>query len=263
LRIRSRLRRGFTLIEVMTAAVILIILMALALGMLSFAGRARMNNAVFDAASLISAAQMRAVSSGVPHYILIHLPPPRDIEESYLRIHILERPDELGPGGIATNEAFWNGLNLVDGPERALAFQPAGAPTATDAISRGRLGLAVSSGPDRRDVSFLDLNSERVRGLVRRPFNNILLDTGVDANPLDLPSADLMAGCNFCVNPSGNEPYGVLRFNADGTMQVMTGDPEPPRTGAAIAFAPNTEDEQAVIPRLLVVAAPAGATVVY
>jgi hypothetical protein len=144
-----------------------------------------------------------------------------------------------------------------------LAFQPTGAPTASNAFSRGRLGLGVSSGPDRRDVSFLDLNSNRVRGLARPPFNNILLDTNAEANPLDLPSPDLLAGCNFCVNPSGNEPYGVLRFNADGTMQVMTGDPQPPRTGAAIAFAPNTEDEQAVVPRLLVVSAPAGATIVY
>ena len=247
----------------MTAAVILIILMALALGMLSFAGRARMNNAVFDVASLISAAQMRAVSSGVPHYILIHRPPARDVSDSYLRIHILERPDEPGPGGVAVDTAFWNGLNLANGPAQALAFQPDGAPTATNAINRGTVGLAISTGPDRRDVSFLDLNSGRVRGLARPPFNNILLDTPVEASPLDLPSPDLLAGCNFCVNPSGTEPYGVMRFNADGTMQVMTGDPNPPRTGAAIAFAPNTADEQAVVPRLLVVSAPAGATVVY
>jgi hypothetical protein len=79
---------------------------------------------------------------------------------------------------------------------------------------------------------------------------------------LDLPSTDLLAGCNFCVNPSGDEPYGVLRFNPNGTMQVMTG-PNNVRTGAAIAFAPNTDDEQNVVPRLLVVAAPAGATIVY
>ncbi|HVG57098.1 MAG TPA: prepilin-type N-terminal cleavage/methylation domain-containing protein [Hyalangium sp.] len=257
--IRSRLRRGFTLIEVMTAVVILIILMALAVGVLSGAGKARMNNAVFDVAAMISAAQMRAVSSGTPHYILIHWPPQRGSGSSYLRVHMLERPDEPGPGGFTLD---WNALNLDNGPEAALAFQPTGAATATNASNRGTVGLGVGTGSERRDVAFLDLDSQRVRGLLRPPFNTISLNTAATASPLDLPSDDLMVGCNFCVNPAGDEPYGVLRFNADGTMQVMTNAINA-RTGAAIAFVPNTDDEQGVTPRLLVVAAPAGATVVY
>lgn len=260
--IRSRLRQGFTLIEVMTATVILIIMMALAVGLLSGAGKARMNNAVFDVAALISAAQMRAVSSGVPHYILIHWPPARGSANSYLRVHMLERPDEPGPGGVPLTPAWWDSLNLTNGPEEALGFQPNGAATATRAFNRGTVGLGVSTGPDQRDVAFLDLDSQRVGGLLRPPFNTISLDTTAQASPLDLPTADLMAGCNFCVNPGGGEPYGVLRFNADGTMQVMT-NRDNARTGAAIAFAANTNDEQSVTPRLLVVAAPAGATVVY
>jgi prepilin-type N-terminal cleavage/methylation domain-containing protein len=262
LSIRSRLRRGFTLIEVMTATVIIIILMALAVGLLSGAGKARMNNAVFDVASLISAAQMRAVSTGVPHYIFIHWPPARGPANSYLRVHMLERPDEPGPGGVVLTPAWWDSLNLVNGPEEALGFQPNGAATPTDAFNRGTVGLGVSTGPDQRDVAFLDLNSQRVSGLLRPPFTTITLDTAAEANPLDLPSADLMTGCNFCVNPGGDEPYGVLRFNADGTMQVMT-NRDNARTGAAIAFAANTNDEQSVTPRLLIVAAPAGATIVY
>ena len=262
--IRSRLRRGFTLIEVMTATVILIILMALAVGVLSGAGKARMNNAVFDVAALISAAQMRAVSSGVPHYILIHWPPERGSGSSYLRVHLLERPDEPGPGGVTLTPAWWDTLNLNQprGPAQAIGFQPASAAVATDALARGTVGLGVGTGADRRDVAFLDLNSERVRGLLRRPFNTISLSTAAQADPVDLPSGDLMVGCNFCVNPGGDEPYGVLRFNADGTMQVMT-NRDNASTGAAIAFAPNTTDEQSVTPRLLVVSAPAGATVVY
>jgi hypothetical protein len=243
----------------MTAAVILIILMALALGMLSFAGRARMNNAVFDVASLISAAQLRAVSSGVPHFILIHRPPQRGASDDYLRIHILERPDELGPTGVPLD---FNDLDLTNGPEAALAFLDPATGTARNAFNRGTVGLAISTANDRRDVSFLDLNSTRVRGLLRPPFNTISLDTDTEASPLDLPSGDLLTGCNFCVNPAGDEPHGVLRFNADGTMQVMTGPPTA-RSGAAIAFAPNTDDERTVVPRLLVVAAPAGATIVY
>jgi hypothetical protein len=243
----------------MTVAVIIIILMALSLGMLSVAGRARMNNAVFDVASLISAAQLRAISSGVPHFILIHRPPPRGVSDSYLRIHLLERPDELGPGGVALD--FTN-LDLTDGPEAALAFVDPDTGTVRNAFNRGTVNLAISTANDRRDVSFLDLNSNRVRGLLRPPFNTISLDTDTEANPLDIPSGDLLVGCNFCVDPAGDEPHGVLRFNADGTMQVMTG-PDTARSGAAIAFAPNTQEESNVVPRLLVVAAPAGATIVY
>lgn len=243
----------------MTAAVILIILMALALGVLSGAGRARMNNAVFDVAALISAAQMRAVSSGVPHYILIHRPPVRGSASSYLRIHMLERPDQPGPGGV---DPDFDTLDLSNGPEAALAFLPDGALGPTNAFNRGTVGLAVSTGADRREVSFLDLDSNRVRGLLRPPFNTIALTTAATANPLDLPTGDLLAGCNFCVNPAGDEPYGVLRFNPDGTMQVRT-NAAAARTGAAIAFAPNTDDEQNVTPRLLIVSAPAGATIVY
>jgi hypothetical protein len=243
----------------MVAVVILIILMSLAVGVLSGAGRARMNNAVFDVAALISAAQMRAVSSGVPHFILIHRPPQRGAGSSYLRVHLLERPDEPGPGGVDPN---FNALDLTNGPEAALAFQPAGAPNPINAFNRGSVGLAVSTGSDRREVSFLDLDSARVRGLLRPPFNTIALTTVATANPLDRPSGDLLAGCNFCVNPAGDEPYGVLRFNPDGTMQVLT-NPGAARTGAAIAFAPNTDDEANVTPRLLIVAAPAGATIVY
>jgi hypothetical protein len=155
----------------------------------------------------------------------------------------------------------WDALNLTNGPEEALAFQPNGAATPTNAFNRGTVGLGIGTGAERRDVAFLDLDSQRIRGLLRPPFNTISLTTTATAAPLDLPSGDLLTGCNFCV-PGGGEAYGVLRFNADGTMQVMTNTANA-RTGAAIAFAPNTDDETAVTPRLLVVAAPAGATVVF
>ncbi len=243
----------------MTATVILIILAALAVGVLSGAGKARMNNAVFDVAALISAAQMRAVGTGIPHFIIIHRPPVRNAADSYLRVQMLERPED-GPG-IASPD--WNNLNLINGPAVALASQPAGAAAPIPAIPRGSVGLAISSGPEQREVSFLDLDSNRVRSLVRPPFNTIALTTLNNANPLNLPSPDLLTGCNFCVNPAGDEPYGVLRFNPDGTMRVMSGPVGGVDTGAAIAFAPNTDDEQTVTPRLLIVSAPAGATIVY
>jgi hypothetical protein len=220
-----------------------------------------MNNAVFDVAALINAAQLRALSSGVPHYILIHWEPPPagNPNQRWTRIRLLERPDEPGPGGVPID---WNALDLTNGPEVALAFQPTGAPTPTNAFLRGSVVLGVGSGPDRTGLSFMDLNSNRVRGLVRPPFTAVSLHTDTAASPLDSPSPDLMAGCNFCVNPSLSEPYGVLQFNADGTMQVMTGPPSA-RSGAAIAFAPSTQNETGIVPKVLVVSAPAGSTVVF
>lgn len=109
----SRLRRGFTLLEVMAAVVILIILSALAATFMVYGmGRARMNNAVFDVAALIHSAQLRAVSRGTPHYILI-----RQTANGRVRIHQLERPDapRLSP-------AQWAALELSQGPEKALEF---------------------------------------------------------------------------------------------------------------------------------------------
>jgi hypothetical protein len=52
----------------------------------------------------------------------------------------------------------------------------------------------------------------------------------------------------------------VLRFNADGTMEVLTGNAP---SGAVLAFAPNTDDEKGFTPKLLTISAPAGATVVF
>ncbi len=51
-------------------------------------------------------------------------------------------------------------------------------------------------------------------------------------------------------------PYGVLRFNTDGTMEMMTGGAE---SGGVIAFMPNTSEERGFEPKLLTISAPAGA----
>ncbi len=51
-------------------------------------GKARMNNAVFDITALINSAQLRAVSRGTPHYIVIDQTP-----DHRVRVHVLERSD--------------------------------------------------------------------------------------------------------------------------------------------------------------------------
>jgi prepilin-type N-terminal cleavage/methylation domain-containing protein len=252
--IRPQLRRGFTLIEVMTALVIVIILASLAGSYMVYGmGKARMNNAVFDLAAMLSGAQLSAMSRGSPHYIFIH-----QTGDSRVRMQLLERPDtSLGA------PPAWNALDLTQGPEVALSFTrmlPDTTIVTSNAVIRDQLVLGGGSGMDTGGLAFLDLDSPRIRKPLPAPFSAIALTTPLaTSSSLNKPTQDLMAGCNFCVNPSG-EPYGVLRFNANGTMQVMTGGIE---TGAVIAFAPNTDDETGFAPKLLTISAPAGATVVF
>jgi prepilin-type N-terminal cleavage/methylation domain-containing protein len=247
-----RHRRGFTLLEVMTAVVIMLILAALAVTYQVYGtGKARMNNAVFDVTALINSTQLRALSRGSPHYIFIHQTP-----DHRVRIQVLERAED-------TPTPNWNALDLTQGPEVALAFtrtRPDGTVEPVNASLRDELVLGGSTGVDSGGLAFLDLDSSLIRRPLPAPFNTIALTTPqtTPANP-NVPTQDLMAGCNFCVAGSGH-PYGVLRFNPDGSLQVMTGDAP---SGAVIAFAPNTPAEQGFAPKLLTVSAPAGATVVF
>jgi prepilin-type N-terminal cleavage/methylation domain-containing protein len=248
----TRLRRGFTLLEVMTAVVIIIILAALAVTYRVYGmGKARMNNAVFDVTAMINGAQLRAVSRGSPHYLFIHQTP-----DHRVRVQVLERPDDGLP-------ISWSALDLSQEPEVALAFtrkRPDGTTEISNAFVRDQLVLSAGSGLDSGGLAFLDLDSTRITRPLPAPFSAIPLTTPlVTPSSMNKPTQDLLAGCNFCVVSSGH-PYGVLRFNSDGTMRVMTGGAP---SGAVIAFAPNTEDEKGFTPKLLTVSAPAGAAVVF
>ena len=259
---RSRLRQGVTLIEALVAVTILAILIALSSYALRGLGTARMNNAVFDVAALINTAQLRAISRGAPHYIFIHQPLQGTTQPGRVRVLMLERPDlqRLTP-------PQWAALNLNNGPAVALAFTDPSSGVVTNAAVRDRVELGTSwTEPGNRAPSnasylgFLDLDSPRIRRPLPAPFTALSLTTTVTAPNLNIPVQDLMAGCNFCINPSGNEPYGVLRFNPDGTMEVVTGNAI---SGAVIAFAPNTRNEADIVPKLLTVSAPAGAVVIF
>jgi prepilin-type N-terminal cleavage/methylation domain-containing protein len=250
--VRSRFHRGFTLLEVMTAVVIILILAALAVTYRVYGmGRARMNNAVFDVAALVHSAQLHALSRGSPHYLFIHQTP-----DGRVRLLVLERPE-------APPTLSWSALDLTQGPEVALAFtrqRPDGTTETLNGIVRDQLVLGIGTGLDLGGLAFLDLDSALIKRPLPAPLSALSLTTPL-ASPShpDTPTQDLLAGCNFCISPSG-QPYGVLRFNADGTLEVLTGGAE---SGAVIAFAPNTGDEQGFAPKLLTVSAPAGATVVF
>lgn len=260
-----RLRLGVTLIELMAAVAVLAILVALSTIGLRYTGTARMNNAVFEVAAMINTAQLRAISRGAPHYVFIHQPMQHPTQPGRVRVLLMERPDV--PSIPAAN---WQTLDLTNGPAEALQFtgtRPDGTVGPMNAIIRDRLELgttwteAGNSQPTNASfLGFLDLDSTRIRKPLPAPFSAITLTTTIQAPNLNIPALDLMVGCNFCVNPSGTEPYGALRFNPDGTMEVVTGNA---RSGGVIAFAPSTREERDVTPKLLTVSAPAGAVVVF
>lgn len=248
----TRLRTGFTLLEVMTTVVILLILAGLAVTFAVYGtDQARMNNAVFDVAALVNSAQLRALSRGSPQYLFLHQTP-----DHRVRLLVLERLED-------TPTPDWNALDLTQSPEEALASThalPDGTPEAHSALLCDELVLGTRTGADAGGLAFLDLDSSRIPKPLPAPFNAIALTTPLSTPAsVNAPTLELMAGCNFCVEPSGH-PYGVLRFNPDGTLQVLTGDAP---SGAVIAFAPSGADERDVVPKLLTVSAPAAATVVF
>ncbi len=249
---RLTLRRGFTLVEWMAATAIVAILAALSVTFLLYGGgRARVNNTVFELAALYSTAQLRALSHGVPHYLVLH-----QDAGGRIRAALLERPD-------AQPALAWNALDLSQGPEVALAFErtlPGGSLGLVNAPLRGHLTLGASTGPDPSGIAFLDLDSARIRRPLPAPFNTLALTTPAFTPPhLERPSRELLAGCSFCIEGSG-QPYGVIRFNTNGTVEMRTGAVP---SGGTLAFMPNSPDETHFAPRLLSISAPAGAVRVF
>jgi type II secretory pathway pseudopilin PulG len=246
----------------MTVVAIVAVLATLAVTLMVYGtGRARMNNTVFDMAAMMSTAQLSAMSRGSPHYVIIYRDPQGQIQSV-----LLERPD-------APPQIDWTALDLShvpgdpgvpntgqEGPwnSPSLRFQTqdaAGVPVVLPPVELDRLKMAMASGPDTGGIAFLDLDSDRIRRPLPAPFNTIDLNTLAAAPDLNLPTTNLLAGCSFCVESAG-VPYGAIRFNTDGTVDIMTG---PNRTGGVIAFMPNTSEETGFQPKLLIISSPAGA----
>ncbi|WP_199242988.1 Tfp pilus assembly protein FimT/FimU [Vitiosangium sp. GDMCC 1.1324] len=184
---RSR-SAGFTLVELLVAVAVLGILATLA-GLAVFHGtsRVRVSNAAFEVGALYTAAQMRATSMGVPHYVVFH------DDGSEFGVFLLERADSLGTFNWASDDVA--------------------NPATVGGVQHEHLRLSHESG-----LGFLDLGAPRPDfHALPAPF------TAIPLTPSG--SGRLLGGCTFCSEGTGGA-RGVIRFSPDGTVQVMTGGAE-------------------------------------
>jgi len=219
----TRRTRGFTLVEVMvTIAILGILAMLAATFMVYGAGRARLNNAAFEVTSVLSVAQIRATSTGVPHYAVFFQ------DAAAAGVYLLERADDpLAP-------IDWRTADISDALEQV------------GGTVRDRVMLATS---DTAAVEFAVLDSSRLPiPSLPEPFSAIALTPGGAGSPL-------AQACSFCVAGGAGGTRGVLRFNPDGTVLVMTANA---LAGGVIALTPNTEQQRNLHTRLVVISAPAG-----
>nr|AYM53790.1 hypothetical protein [Cystobacter sp.] len=180
--------QGFTLVELLVGVAILGILATLAsMAVFHGATRARVSNAAFEVGALYTAAQMRATSMGVPHYVVFH------DDGTGFGVSLLERADSLGAFNWASDDV--TNISTVGG------------------LLHEQLRLSHESG-----LGFLDLGAPRSDfPALPAPFASITLTPS--------GSSRLLGGCTFCTEGTGGA-RGVIRFSPNGTVQMMTGGTE-------------------------------------
>ncbi|OJT19622.1 hypothetical protein BO221_35235 [Archangium sp. Cb G35] len=176
---------GFTLIETLIVLAIVGVLAALAsLAVFHGTTRVRVSNAAFEVGALYTAAQMRATSMGVPHYVVFH------DDGSEFGVYLLERADAVGPFN-------WSREDVLDA-------------ASVGGVRHEQLRLSNEGG-----LGFLDMSVPRTElSFLPAPFSAIPLTPSGEGR--------LLGGCTFCTEGTGGA-RGVLRFSPDGTVRVMTG----------------------------------------
>jgi prepilin-type N-terminal cleavage/methylation domain-containing protein len=211
--------QGFTLLELITVLAVVAILASLAaVAVLRGTSRIRVSNAAFEVGALYTAAQMRATSLGVPHYVVFH------DDGTEFGVYLLERPDGLSP------------VDWTHGQVKA--------PELLGGAVHEHLRLSREHG-----LGFVDFNASVVQPLPA-PFTSISLSAS--------GTGGLLAGCTFCSMGDGGA-RGVIRFSPDGTVKVLSSTSSTLTPGGVLGFAPEGQAQ----PRLVVIAAPAGAIRVF
>jgi prepilin-type N-terminal cleavage/methylation domain-containing protein len=180
--LRSR-SAGFTLVETLVVVAILGVLATLA-GVAVFHGtaRVRVSNAAFEVGALYTAAQMRASSMGVPHYVVFH------DDGTHFGAYLLERPDSLGAYNWASDDVMdmaavggtrHDSLRLSN--EGGLGFMHLGASDVTALPAPFTAIPLTPSGPDRLlgGCSFCTAGTGGARGVIRfSPNGTVQVLTG-------------------------------------------------------------------------------------
>lgn len=189
--------------------------------------KARANNAVFEVAAAASAAQARAVSSGVPQYLVYYAV---GTERGYMA---LQRPDPAPDWGTTTLT-----------PDQ-------GAVAAALAGPGGRVFEAVDF---ERGVDFMPLLPPPLPALVGglpAPFSAIDVRSS--------GTGPLLQGCSFCLSTGGGA-LGAVRFNPDGTARIATAV-RPAGGVLAIGNAAGTNSGSSL--KVIAFATPGGLTRIY
>ncbi|XXF77351.1 prepilin-type N-terminal cleavage/methylation domain-containing protein [Myxococcaceae bacterium GXIMD 01537] len=220
----TRRNRGVTLVEVMIVVAIIATIAAMAGSFFVYGtGRARLNNAAFEVSSMLSVAQIRASSTGVPQYAVFFE------SGGNAGMYLLERADAVGP-------IDWTMVDVTND-------------AAVGGNMRDRMTLARS---DTAAINFAPLDPANFPGgAVPAPFTAISLTPASASSPLS-------QACSFCTF-NGGITRGVIRFNEDGTVRMLTGGSQ---VGGVIAFTPNT-DQRNLMHRFVVISAPSGISRVF